>query len=108
MPGQCQDGHALEKNPAACLREEPRELGVPARACPRERRGPFRIGGQAPRRAVLEQELDHLELTESGGPGERRRTEVLVARGQIGACVEQFLRLPYIALARRLVERRDA
>jgi len=65
---------------------------MPAPDGPRERRGPFRIVGQALRRAVSEQELDHLELPEFGGPGERRRTEMLVARRQVGASVEQLLR----------------
>src|SRR5204863_1731240 len=67
-----------------------------------------RIIRQALRRAVSKQVLDHLELPEFGGPGERGRTEVLVAGRQIGASFQQILRLPHIALPCCLVERRDA
>src|SRR6185436_2287399 len=70
------------------LREQFRDLVVPALDRPRQRCGPLRIVWQAFRRAVLEQELDHLELPELGGPGERRRPNVLVARGQIGTRVK--------------------
>src|SRR5687767_7615494 len=90
------------------LREKSRDLVVPAPGCPREWRRPFRVVGQALRRAVSEQERDHFELTELGRPAERRRTEVVVTRRQVGASLEQFLRLRHIALARRFVERRDA
>src|SRR5688500_12678091 len=104
------DGHEVIDLASATpfLGEESRDLVVPAPRCPREWRGPFRVVGQALRRAVSEQELDHLELTELGRPGERRRTEVLVTRRQVGSSFEQFLRLRHIAPARRFVERRDA
>ena len=72
------------------LGEQSRDLVVPAPGCPREWRGPCRIVGQALRRAASEQEPDHLELPELGRPGERRRTEVLVTRRQIGAASSSF------------------
>src|SRR5688500_18362881 len=103
------DGHEVIDLASATpfLGEESRDLVVPAPGRPREWRGPFRVVGQALRRAVSEQELDHLELTELGRPGERRRTEVVVTRRHVGASLEQFLSLTHVALARRLVEWRD-
>ena len=81
---------------------------MPAPDRPCERRGPWRIVGQILRSATSEQELDHFDLTVLGRPGKRRRTEVLVTRGQISTRVEQFLRLAHVAFTCRMMERRDA
>src|SRR5688572_22416081 len=74
---------------------------------PRERRGPRRIVWQARRRAALEQKLDHPELTELCRPAERRRREVIIARGQIRAGVQKLFRLSHVAISRRRMKRSD-
>src|SRR4029078_7592352 len=56
--------------PRRALGEKSRDFVVPAPGCPRERRGPVRVVGQALRRALSEQELDHLETTETRAPGD--------------------------------------
>src|SRR6185295_901802 len=90
------------------LLDEFRDLVMSAPGRPRERCCPRRIIGKVRRCAAFQKKLNHLKLAGFSRPPERRRTNVLVTRAQIGSVVEEERRFLDVARSRELVKRRDA
>src|SRR5262249_24309390 len=100
-----------ERSRLLVLRQQTRYLLMPPPSRPCQRLGPrqiWKIVGQVRLSSASQKELDYPGLAEFGRPRQRCRTELLLARMQIGAVFDEQCGAFHVAVLGELVQRRNA